>query len=219
MDAAATPNAQTRALLARLEPIEGSIDFFRRLKAESERYWKSVSLERSLYGFQVQPSTEWRPGLSEQQLAEFEEALGFAFPEILRNYFRVMNGTTFPQVNIYGSSGESHTYAQKYYAWPENIHIIRKSIAWICQEMKVQPNELKRKNISRIFPVVGHRFLMIDIPGHPVLSMYGNDIIPWSHDLCGLLIDDIFGEEASLAPGSDEAGAPRFPEVPFWLGA
>jgi hypothetical protein len=37
--------------------------------------------------------------------------------------------------------------------------------------------------LSRIFPIFGHRFIMVDPNSdgkRPVLSMYGNDIIPWA---------------------------------------
>jgi len=35
--------------------------------------------------------------------------------------------------------------------------------------------------------------MLIDVPGNPILSMYGNDIIYWADDLSQLLANELFG--------------------------
>jgi len=50
-------------------------------------------------------------------------------------------------------------------------------------------NEIK--NISRIFPVFYHRFMLIDHKKHLVLSMYGNDIILWTDSIIDLYKKEI----------------------------
>lgn len=211
-------NAEVRARLARLEPLDGSVDFFRRLKTESEALWETAPFDKRSQNYQVQAGMKWNSGLDEAALQEFEQQIGFPFPEILRNYYRVMNGTDLPEINTHSDSGHPFTYYHRFYSWPNDVERIQEYIRWICEAREIDPAALVQKKISRILPVAGHRFLMIDIPGNPVLSMYGADIVFWANDLCALLLEDIFGSKIALYPAPAETPVDTAPPpIHFWL--
>ena len=169
------------------------IDEFLKIKELTENYWNNIELKKGTYGFQVQKGTRWKNGLSKNEINEFENIMGFKFPEILEDYYTVMNGVDREQVNVYGNSGESYSYFQNIYSYPDDIETIKKLIKWIYEENKVNENEMKNKNISKIFPVFYHRFMLIDHKEHPILSMYGNDIIVWANNII-----DLFKKEIGL---------------------
>ncbi len=58
--------------------------FFLWLKETSERAWQTVPLDEKIYGFQIQAGTKWNPGLSDDQITQYEADIGFAFPDIFK---------------------------------------------------------------------------------------------------------------------------------------
>ncbi|MDR3136952.1 MAG: hypothetical protein LBU07_06065 [Coriobacteriales bacterium] len=50
---------------------------------------------------------------------------------------------------------------------------------------------MKNKNISRIFPIYSRRFMLVDHEEHPILSMYGDDIILWANSIIDLYKKEI----------------------------
>jgi hypothetical protein len=186
--------------------------FFPWLKQESEKYWSSIGLKDFIYGFQVQAGTRWNEGLTEEEIARFEGDIGFEFPSIYKRFLKTMNGTDKDTINIYGCSGEPTRYAAGYYAYPKDLDMIRKKIAWICESCHVTPDDIEAGHIPHILPIVGHRFLVIDrCTSNPVLSMYGDDIIPYASNLMTFLVNDIF---RNAAPDPD---LPSDVQVTFWL--
>jgi len=76
--------------------------------------------------------------------------------------------------------------------------------------------DIESLKISRIFPVYGHRFMLIDIPGNPILSMYGDDIIYYSDNLSKLLVNEIFAGEVYNNYDFENIWKSHF-EIKFWL--
>ena len=187
--------------------------FFPWLKENSERYWQTVEINGGIYGFQIQKGTKWLPGLSEQEVAEYEKEMGFSFPEVYKLFLKHMNGTDIPTINIYGQSGEPYQYAFGYYSYPRDLSTVKEQIEWIYEEFGVTPEFIDKNRIPRIMPIVGHRFLVMDhCAGAPVLSMYGRDTIYYGRSLESFLIDDIF-EGGRIMISADTAPV----EVKFWL--
>lgn len=150
-------NSMTTKKIELKEP-DNSIEFFKDLKIKSEEYWKTIELNKDVYGFQTQKGTLWNKGLTEEQIDSFETEVGIEFPEGLKNYYRVMNGVNLPAINIYGDSGEKPTYSNNFYAYPEDVAKIKEAIQWIYESNNVTAEDLNEKGISRVFPVFGHRF-------------------------------------------------------------
>jgi hypothetical protein len=186
--------------------------FFAWLKQESEAKWKEVKLKDKIYGFQVQAGTRWNPGLSDAEIARFEKDMGFAFPPIYKLYLKAMNGTSKEAINIYGRSGEPERYAPGFYSYPKDLATMREMIDWIYEEGHVTPADVEAQGIPHIMPIVSHRFLVVDrCETNPVLSMYGNDIIPYASNLMAFLLYDIFHD------GAPDPDMPDDLAVQFWL--
>ncbi len=186
--------------------------FFPWLKKTSEHAWETVPLNDNIYGFQIQAGTKWNPGLSTDQIAQYEADMGFAFPPIFKQYLNVMNGTNKETINIYARCGEPFRYAPGFYAYPKDLTTIKEKIQWIYDDCQVTPPRVEAEAIPHIIPITGHRFLVVDrCPSNPVLSMYGNDIILYSQNLMNFLVDEIF---------FNHRPDPNLPEnllVKFWL--
>ena len=193
-----------------------SISFFEVIKKESERFWRDTSVNKKIYGFQIQRDSAWRKGLSDAELWEFENAIGFTFPTTLRNFYKTMNGLTKQGINIYGNDGSPHSFRPVFYSYPDDIELIKDQIRWIYGATSVNPDKLNRLGISRVFPVYGHRFMLIDMPDNPILSMHGSDIIYWTDNLSKLLAIEIFSG-AIYNVSNFESPPQSRQEIKFWL--
>jgi len=174
------------------------INDFLKIKECSENIWNKKSINKQVYGFQIQRGTKWKKGLSENELLEFQNIMGFEFPEILRDYYSVMNGVDKDQINVFGNSGKKYSYSKSLYSFPDDLQIIKKLIQWIYEENGIDEKEMTKRNISRIFPIFGHRFMLIDHNQHPVLSMYGDDIILFAYSILDLFYRDLEIEKSKL---------------------
>lgn len=133
--------------------------------------------------------------MSEEDIKSFESALGFKFPEGLKNFYRVMNGVDLPAINIFANSGKEPVYSNIIYAYPKDLELIKEQINWIYEANEMREADIIKHGISRIFPVFGHRFVLVDTEDDFVLSMYGDDIIYWTDNISILLAIEIFEEE------------------------
>ena len=184
--------------------------FFSWLKELSEKVWESVELKCGVFGFQTQKETKWLEGLLEEEIAEYEIELGFAFPELYKFYLKNMNGTDKPAINNYGDS-ETSIYAADYYSFPRDLEIVKDKIKWVYKEFLVDEEEVKREKVPHIIPIVGHRFLIADnCAENPVLSIYGRDAIVYAPNLQKFLIADIFENNSAVATDINY-------EIKLWL--
>lgn len=164
-----------------------------------------------IYGFQIQKGTKWNPPLNDGQIKKYEKELGFGFSEIYRIFLRHMNGTDKPALNVYGRSGAPHAYAPAYYSYPRDLETVKEMIQWICESFKIEVADIDGNKIPFILPIVSHRFLIVDKAGkNPVLSMHGDDVIPYASSLRTFLVNDIFRMHAL------EENMPYI-SVDFWL--
>jgi len=191
------------------------LEKFRKIKEQTEKKWENITLD-SCYGFQIQEGSKWNRGLSEEELACFEKEMGFAFPETLRNYYRVMNGLDKPGVNVYGYSDIPFAYRPVLYGYPNDIPFIREYIDWIFEANKTDYKKLKSAGVSRIFPIYSHRFMLIDVPGNPILSMHGDDIIFWAKDIFQLIDVDVLNRSKDYSQRIKEA-EDIIPQIKFWI--
>ena len=191
---------------------DNTIYYFQTIKNLSEQYWSVTQPNKNIYGFQIQENTIWNPGLSDADLQEFQDAIGFTFPEPLKNFYKVMNGLSKPGINLYGSDGTKPILNPVFYSYPKDLEEIKNLIKWIYDANLVLENDLSELNISRIFPVCWHRFVLIDVSGNPILSMYGDDIIYWSDNLCKLLANELFENIYNVHDFES-----KIANIPFWL--
>lgn len=167
----------------------------------SEKVWEKAEVIEGVFGFQTQRETKWLEGLTENEIADYENELEFAFPEIYKIYLRHLNGTDKPSVNVYGYSG-TRAETPNYYSFPRDLVIVKDKIKWIYEEFTVDEKDIKRDNIPHIIPIIGHRFLIADnCDENPVLSIYGRDAILYAPNLQSFLVADIF-EAHSCMPNN-----------------
>ncbi len=199
----------------RLPFPDDSLSYFEGLKTVSELYWEETTPNNSIYGYQIMQHSKWRPGLHDEEILNFEKALGLPFPNALRNFYKTMNGLTKPGINIYGNDGTPFAYYPLFYSYPEDLELIKERIEWIYSANTITKEQLEVSGISRIFPIYSHRFLLLDVPGNPVLSMYGNDILFWADNLSKLLAIEIFNkiEDGRYFESNQKA----LPLIKFWL--
>ena len=127
-----------------------------------------------------------------------------------------MNGLTKPGINVYGGSGTLPTFRPVFYSYPDDVQLIREQIDIIYEATSVNKEDLQGLNVSRIFPVFQHRFILIDIPGNPILSMKGDDIIYWTDNISKLLANELLS--GSIYNIYDFESPPQNrPEIKFWL--
>jgi len=195
---------------------DDSISFFETIKRESEKFWVGTLPNKDIYGFQIQHDSKWRPGLCDTELQQFQKDVGFTFPKPLQNFYKTMNGLTKPGLNIYGNSGTLPAFRSVFYSYPDDLPLIRDRIDLVNETTSVKPEDLEGLGISRIFPVFLHRFMLIDIPDNPILSIYANDIIYYADNLSKLLANEIFA--GVIYNVSDFESPPQTqPEIKFWL--
>ncbi|WP_299388320.1 SMI1/KNR4 family protein [uncultured Lacinutrix sp.] len=187
-----------------------SIEFFEKIKNLSEKYWNNSDINQDIFGFQIQKGTKWKDGLSENELSDFQTQMKIEFPEGLKNFYRTMNGLDKEGINVFGSNGTEPNFNPIYYSYPENLKQIRENINWIYKSNGVKIENIE---IPKIFPITGHRFLILD-ENNQILSMYGDDIIFWSENISKLIGTEIFENIENV---SDFESNPNFVKpIKFW---
>jgi hypothetical protein len=194
---------------------DDSVFFFEKIKRLSERYWEKTNLNEKLYGYQIQQNSKWKNGLNEQEIADFEKAMGFNFPLSLKNFYKTMNGLTKKGINIFGNNGSKPVFGSVFYSFPDDLEIIKESIKLVCEENSIRTSDLGTLNRSRIFPVFSHRFILIDEPENPILSICGMDKIYWTENISKLLTREIF--DSNLNPYGSETNQQKISNIEFWL--
>jgi hypothetical protein len=194
--------------------MEDTIEFFKFFKEFSEEAWKTAELNPDVYGFQIQKNSKWNKGLSEDELEKFQQELNIKFPESLKNFYRVMNGLNLSGINIHGSSNEEPSYQSTFYSYPNDLDLIKDYIKWIFEANKINEEFLKKNEVSKIFPVHSHRFILTENVINQILSMYGNDIIYYADNISQLLMKDLFGE---IYYRTKKINSYQNTEVKFWL--
>ncbi len=188
-----------------------SVNFFTAIKHLSEKYWSECDINPDIFGFQIQNGTKWKKGLAENELADFQAELNIEFPEELKNFYRTMNGLDKKGINVFGSNGTEPNFNPIYYSYPDDLEQIREKINWIYES---NDTEIENAEIPKIFPVTGHRFIILD-NNNQILSMYGDDIIFWSENLSKLIANDIFDNIKNVT--DFESNLKYAKPIKFWL--
>ena len=139
--------------------------FLRGFKEATEAKWHLESINPTIYGFQFHQGTRWNPGLTDEQIADYEAALGVHFPHDFKALLREMNGTDLPTLNVYGSCGKPHRHSVGVYSYPRDIELIKERIeptrasrAEIAADLAEQGFEILP--MVNLVPVYGHRYVV-----------------------------------------------------------
>jgi hypothetical protein len=175
--------------------------FFRWFKSTSEERWRADTVRLDLWGLQLQSGTKWNPGLSEEDIVQYEAAVGATFPSDFRLYLLEMNGTDRPTLDVRGSSGEPHRLGSGFYTYPKDIRLIQELIASVGQERNLLCATLYEEGFqlsddASLIPIYAHRYVVCssDVSRSPVLSISdSSDAIVYGNSLREYLEREVLG--------------------------
>ena len=178
--------------------------FLEQFKRITESHWGVQTVKPDVYGFQFQRGTCWNPGLSARELTEYQQTVGFQFPNDCQTFLTQMNGTDLPTINVYGSCGEPSRTSVGVYSFPRDVELIMQRIedmnqnrAGITADLAEQGFDLPRDaNLLPVFYVVCGS----DSNSSTVLSVVAHEVdaIVYADSLQEYLERDFLGEKHSL---------------------
>ena len=200
-------------------------DFMVWFKNQSENHFATLELDKDVYGLQPQKGTKWRSGLTADELNSFQSELGFDFPAELIAFYKTMNGTDLPGVNIYGDRGDPYYYAPIYFSYPEHLATIKRLIDERLKVTGLTIEQLKEKKIPNIFPINDYYFMVIDDNTNPIyylsIAHRNHDINQpyvygelWTDSLQNWLMKEAFHQAEHVSDLEEFPNKPRTPN--FW---
>jgi hypothetical protein len=165
-------------------------EFLLEFKRITEERWRAKELVPNIYGGQFVKGTKWDPGLSDGEIAEYQNQVGVQFPADFKFFLSLMNGTDLPTLNIYGSSGIRPREGMGVYSYPRDMEEIRWRINrakadrdGIAQELAEQGFDLPVT--AGLIPIYAHRYVVstCDPSSSVVLSIEGTDAIVYGNSL------------------------------------
>lgn len=164
-------------------------DFLTEFKHKTEAFWAQSPIS----GFQSPRGARWNPGLSDEQIEDYEKALGVHFPYDFRLMLRFMNGTFYPDETIEPRSTiDSHRKEIGIYSFPKDIELMHQRIhdlelesAFVDIQVVLHESGFELEAGSGFVPIYGHRY--IHCSSNPikstVLSIVGTDAIVVGYNL------------------------------------
>jgi hypothetical protein len=153
------------------------------LKQSTEKKWSSLTIDPSIYGFQFQRGTRWMPGLSDEQIADYEGVLGSKFPDDFRIFLGAMNGTDVPTLNVFGSSGVPQRQSPGVYSYPRDVEVVKHLIEVVRENRDDVALDLASQGFhlppqASLIPVCGHRYVVCTqkLNTSAVLSIVVHDV-------------------------------------------
>lgn len=147
-------------------------------KGQSEQYFST--LKEGIDTLQSQKEIKWRSGLSDHELNAFQQELGFDFPEELIEWYRAMNGTDSPVVNICDKQNDQYHSVCLQFSYPEHLPEIKRLMQKLMDINGLTIEQMKEERTPFIFPVGNFEFMVIDNITNPI---YYLSIFNKNHDL------------------------------------
>lgn len=175
--------------------LDDSIQSFELIKILSEEKWKDIEHLSSKSRTKRIKGLKWKKGLTEFEIEDFENQLGYKFPEALKNFYRTMNGLEiidepFTEDEDEDEDEEYHFYQKLYRSYPNDIKLIKESADFEFKSFKISKKDILTKKIPMIFNYCGNRYLILD-ENKQVLSIRG-DALFFGENLSKGLSKDIF---------------------------
>ncbi|MFG0314738.1 MAG: hypothetical protein ACF8LL_11235, partial [Phycisphaerales bacterium] len=172
------------------------VRFLHSLKAKTESRWAERELE-AVYAFQIQQGTRWKPGLTPEQIRDYEQDVGFEFTPELRLFLSVLNGFDRPGLNVYAFSGIPPIERVICYSYPRDLELVREMIARvemvqdeILPDLQEATSRIWTRPV-RFMPIYAHRFVVCPPNPGVVCSIMDDDAIVFADDLKSYLIDEL----------------------------
>jgi hypothetical protein len=198
-----------------LLPPQNLNEFFPWLKKESEKVWAALAPYDPM---------KWLPGLTDDQIDEYERRMGFAFPAVYRMFLRCMNGTEeryhFFHTFLRCMNGTKERY-HFFHSYPRDLRGIIKMIDWACKIYGVKRRDLTKRGIPHIMPISKwNRFMIMDgsdiNPVFGIIAKWPGIRIPINKSLSTYLFSSIFCTPP-IQPVATEDTESIYSRVKFWL--
>lgn len=199
-------------------------EFMLWFKHQSEKYFETIELEKDVAGLQHQKATKWEKGLTVQELTDFQNELGFEFPEELLEFYKTMNGTDLTGINVFAEQGLPYYYAPIYFSYPEHLTKIKELIQEILEIKGLTIEQMKEQKIPLIFPINEFYFMIFDNQTNPIYFLtsaynrnknqnyiYGS---LWTYTLKSWLIKDTFNRTTHISDLEEFPDKKRVPN--YW---
>lgn len=177
------------------------LDFFASFRVATEEHWRETQIRDQIWGFQIQPGTRWNPGLSNEEISEYELAIDVHFSTEFRAYLQEMNGTGKPSLDVRGGSAEIHRLRPGFYSYPRDIELLRGLISAANEDRAqlavtlFEEQGFILRDDAKLIPIYAHRYVVCtpDSDSSPVLSIWDStDAIVYGNNLKEYLQKEIF---------------------------
>ncbi len=215
-----------------LQPPKNLNEFFPWLKEESEKLWATTRPNST-----IPAGMKWLPGLTDRQIADYEQEMGFFFPKIYRMYLRCMNGTEeyvhtwrkelsgWSEYGYPAGSIKSKVTKHLFHSYPRDIKEINNLIDGVCGLFRIKQQELSQKGIPHIMPIRGGIFLIMSGSEiNPVFTPWPNeyryeseDTVLLADSLNNYLYSYFFDWGQSEKPIPNDVIATIYSQVKCWL--
>ena len=171
--------------------LDDSIKSFELIKMLSEEKWQNIEHLSGEFGSNRIKGLKWKKGLTESEIEDFENQLGFKFPDSLKNFYKVMNGLAIINEN-FNKEEENPFYQKLYRSYPDDINLIKENADFELKSFNISKEDIISKKVPMIFNYYGNRYLVFD-DNRQVLSIRG-DAIFFGENLSKGLSKDIFND-------------------------
>lgn len=162
------------------------------IKYKAEKRFKKIEVYNNVYGFQIQPNSKLKKGISRKEIDQLQVLFGFDFPWEYREMLLIFSNLDRPEISINPEDEFDITYSQDnfFYQYPDDYEKSR----WIINDINENKSEAELVfteagfDISKIvgyIPMQGYRVLVVfeDKYLSPVISACGADIIIYGNNL------------------------------------
>jgi len=171
------------------------IDSFLAFKSASEERWARIPIKDTVWGFQIQARTRWNSGLTDDAIAQYEEAISTSFHPDFKTFLKCMNGTDIPAIDVRGTSGEPPRFGPGFYSYPRDLELVNNRIELASTDKAQLAVTLEEQGFhlpanAKLVPVYAHRYLVCspNVDGSPVLSIWNSsDAIVYGRSLLDYL--------------------------------
>jgi len=159
-------------------------------KEKTEKAFAHLSLQKDIWGYQIQKGTKWEAGLTPKTIEVIEEKWGFALPNEYKRMLRVINGFDQPHMAYDPDQQAIKDKDRKCYQYPIDFDKVQPLLQTIHQNMDyvqqtLEEAQLPAQKIEGFVPLYGHRALVVfeDKTRTPVISVWSQDIIIYGENL------------------------------------
>ncbi len=161
------------------------------LKTKIEKRFSKQKLWDNCYGFQVQPGTCWKDGLSEKEIKAIEDLFGFRLPLAYKEMLGIMPGFDREMISIDPEGRRSPEFSRGPYEYPEDYE----KTTWLREEIQEYRSYTDEVLLAEGFdpgqvtgfvPLYAHRALVAfkDTSLSPVISVHqGTDVVMYGRSL------------------------------------